>query len=76
MIGDQLAFQFEPTPIFRGTIRHWHYDTFRLNWGTQMMLPSGFMTFILNAEGKVAEVKVDVPNPDFDFTELEFKKVE
>jgi hypothetical protein len=41
-----------------------------------MMLPSGFMTFILNAEGKVAEVKVDVPNPDFDFTELEFKKVE
>jgi hypothetical protein len=76
VIGDQLAFQFEPTPIFRGTIRHWHYDTFRLNWGTQMMLPSGFMTFILNAEGKVAEVKVDVPNPDFDFTELEFKKVE
>ncbi len=76
VIGDQLAFQFEPTPIFRGTIRHWHYDTFRLNWGTQMMLPSGFMTFVLDAKGKVEEVKVDVPNPDFDFTELEFKKVE
>ena len=76
MIGDQLAFQFEPTPLFRGTIRHWHYDTFRLNWGTQMMLPSGFMTFVLDQSGKVSELKVDVPNPDFDFSELKFKKIE
>jgi len=76
VIGDQLAFQFEPTSIFRGTLRHWHYDTFRLNWGTQMMLPSGFMTFVLDADGKVSELKVDVPNPDFDFTEFEFKKLE
>ena len=75
-IGDQLAFQFEATPLFRGTLRHWHFDTFRLNWGSQMMLPSGFMTFVLDAHGKVDELKVDVPNPDFDFSELEFKKVD
>lgn len=25
--------------------------------------------------GKVDEMKIDVPDPDFDFTELEFKRV-
>lgn len=74
VIGDQLAFQFEPTPLFRGTLRHWHYDTFQLNWGTQMMLPSGTALFSLDAAGRVATLKIDVPNPDFDFTELKFAK--
>ncbi|MGB1031491.1 MAG: serine hydrolase [Flavobacteriales bacterium] len=76
VIGDQLAFQFEPTPIFRGTMRHWHYDTFQLNWGTKMMLPSGTVQFILGSNGEVDEMRIVVENPDFDFTELEFKKLE
>lgn len=75
LIGDQLAFQFKPTPLFRGTLRHWHYDTFQLNWGTDMMLPSGTAQFVLNPQGQVAEIKIDVPNPDFDFTELKLLKV-
>lgn len=76
LIGDQLAFQFEPTPLFRGTFRHWHYDTFQLNWGTTMMLPSGTVQFIIGTDGKVEEMRIDVPNPDFDFTELEFMKLD
>lgn len=76
VIGDQLAFQFAHTPIFRGTLRHWHYDTFELNWGTQMMLPSGIVQFTLSPDATVQGVQVDVPNPDFDFTELNFEKVE
>lgn len=76
VIGDQLAFQFEQTPLFRGTLRHWHYDTFQLNWGTQMMLPSGFIRFVLDNEGNITELFVDVDNPDFDFSELEFKKLD
>ena len=75
VIGDQLAFQFEPTPIFRGTMRHWHYDTFELNWGTKMMLPSGTVQFIIGTDGEVEEMKIVVENPDFDFSELEFKKL-
>lgn len=69
-IGDQLAFQFQPTPLFRGTLRHWQYDSFELNWGTEMMLPSGTVQFLLNPSGEVTEMVIDVPNPDFDFTEL------
>lgn len=76
LIGDQLAFQFEPTPIFRGTLRHWHYDTFQLNWGTKMMLPSGTLQFILGSDGEVEEMRIVVENPDFDFTELEFKRLQ
>jgi hypothetical protein len=75
LIGDQLAFQFVPTSIFRGTLRHWHYDTFQLNWGTQMMLPSGKVQFGFGSDGKIKSMDIDVPNPDFDFTELKFKKV-
>ena len=30
----------------------------------------------MNAQGKVDEMKIDVPNPDFDFKELEFKRAE
>lgn len=74
--GDHLKFQFEPTPLFRGTMTHWHYDTFQLNWSTDMMLPSGTVQFVLNPEGKVEEMKIVVPNPDFYFEELEFLKLE
>ena len=40
-----------------------------------MMLPSGIAQFVLNPQGQVAEIKIDVPNPDFDFTELKLLKV-
>lgn len=73
--GDHLKFQFEPTPLFRGSMTHWHYDTFKLNWSTDMMLPSGTVQFVLNPEGKVEEMKIVVPNPDFYFEELEFLKL-
>lgn len=76
LVGDQLMFQFEPTPIFRGTLRHYHYDTFRLNWSTQMMLPSGLARFVLGDNGMPKELHIDVKNPDFDFTELIFRKLD
>lgn len=76
VIGDQLAFQFEPTSLFRGTLRHWHYDTFELNWGTQMMLPSGTVQFKLDKDGDIEGLAVECPNPDFLFEELDFKRVD
>jgi len=71
----QLTVQLVPTPIFIATLDHWHFDTFELTFHGVPSLPSGFCTFVLGADGKVAEMKIDVPNPDFDFTELEFLKV-
>jgi hypothetical protein len=74
--GEQLQFAFEPTPLFKGRFEHWHFDTFRLHWDTQMMLPSGTAHFSLNTSGQVESLDIDVPNPDFDFTELHFVKSE
>ncbi|MEZ4799820.1 MAG: serine hydrolase [Flavobacteriales bacterium] len=69
-----LIIDFKPTDLFKGTLTHWHLDTFQLNWSTQMMLPSGEATFIINKDGEVEELRVVVENPDFDFTELKLMK--
>ncbi len=67
---NELTIDFKPTALFKGSLTHYHYDSFELKWTTSMMLPSGKVTFILNATGNVEEMKVFVENPDFDFTEL------
>ncbi len=72
----KLVVRFLPSPYFVGDLEHWHFDTFRVKWRNTIVypFPRGFVTFTLNAQGKVDEMKIDVPNPDFDFKELEFKR--
>lgn len=72
----RLVVRLLPSPMFVGDLEHWHFDTFRLKWRDSAVypFPKGFATFTLDAHGKVAEMKIDVPNPDFDFNELEFKR--
>jgi CubicO group peptidase (beta-lactamase class C family) len=70
-----LVARFQPTISFVGDLRHWHYDTFEIEL-RDPNLPKGMVSFILDASGKVAEMKVDIPNPDFDFTELELKRLD
>jgi len=69
-----LSVQFLPTPALAGTLTHWHYDTFEVEFKLLPSLQKGTCTFTLGADGKVASMKIDVPNPDFDFTELDFKR--
>ncbi|NOZ45458.1 MAG: serine hydrolase [Chlorobi bacterium] len=76
LIDDHLEIDFLPTTIFSATLKHWHFDTFELIFKHYPSLPNGKVQFLLDEEGKVVEFKVNVPNPDFDFTELEFKKIE
>ena len=72
----KLVVRFLPSPYFVGDLEHWHFDTFRVKWRDSIVypFPRGFVTFTLNAQGKVDEMKIDVPNPDFDFKELEFNR--
>lgn len=69
-----LRIVFEPTALFKGQLTHWHYDTFELTWNTQMMLPKGKATFVLDASGAPEELRIVVDNPDFDFTELKLMR--
>ncbi len=74
----KLVLRLIPSPNFVGDLEHWQYDTFRVKWRSSIVypFPKGFVTFTLNARGQVDEMKIDVPNPDFDFKELEFKRAQ
>ena len=71
-----LHINFEPTSIFVGTLQHWNYDVFQLNWDNPSSLPSGEVEFFMNDAGAIVKMLIDVPNPDFDFTEYTFIKVD
>ncbi len=72
---NNLIVKFIPTPLFLSDLKHWHYDTFSIKIREIPSLKAGKLTFILNNKGQVDEMKIDIPNPDFDFTELKFKKL-
>jgi CubicO group peptidase (beta-lactamase class C family) len=71
-----LVVRLLPSPDYVGDLEHWHFDTFRIKWRDTVVYPypRGWVTFQLDPQGKVSEMKIDVPNPDFDFKELEFKR--
>lgn len=73
----KLVLRLVPSPLFVGDLEHWHFDIFRIKWRESVVypFPRGFVTFTLNPQAEVDEMKLDVPNPDFDFKELEFKRV-
>lgn len=68
-----LVMYFIPTPMFIGDLTHWENDTFKIVLRNIYNLPYGKVNFIIE-DDKVVELKVDIPNPDFDFTELQFLK--
>jgi CubicO group peptidase (beta-lactamase class C family) len=74
--GERLVLRFVPTPTFVADLTHWHYDTFRVQMRDPALTPRGFATFVLDADGKPDQLKIDIPNPDFDFSELELHRVE
>jgi len=71
---NQLHINFLPTEIFKGTLSHWHFDVFKLNWNNPSSLPRGTVQFFMNADAEIEKMTIDVPNPDFDFTEFTFYK--
>jgi len=45
-------------PAFQGTLEHWHFDTFRADWG-HPRLGKSFVTFRLDRDGNVAELSLE-----------------
>jgi len=71
-----LVVYFEPTPMFVGDLTHWENDTFKIVLRNIYNLPYGKVEFVLDENSKVTEIKIDIPNPDFDFTEFKLYKKE
>lgn len=72
----KLVMRFVPSPNFVADLEHWHYDTFRIKWRPSVAynFPRGFVTFTIDKNGKTDQLKIDQPNNDFWFYELELKR--
>ena len=71
----KLYFKMVDTPIYNAELKHWnhHIFTFRFNKNLSS-LPEGKLWFDLDKNGEIEKLHIDVPNPDFYFTEFEFVK--
>lgn len=71
-----LVMRLVPAPNFVADLEHWHYDTFQIKWRPTVVynFPKGFVTFTISGDGKTDELKINQPNNDFWFYELELKR--
>ena len=65
--GGQLRIDFKQTPNMAGTLEHWQFDTFRTKWDDRTIEPA-YVTFSLDAEGKVDRIKLKAVSPLADFS--------
>jgi CubicO group peptidase (beta-lactamase class C family) len=73
-----LVMKFIPAPNLVADLEHWHYDTFLIKWRSSVNynFPRGWVTFTINKNAIPDELKIDQPNDDFWFYELELKRKE
>lgn len=57
-------------PAFNSVLEHWHYDTFRARF-VAAGVTNAYVTFSLNAQGKIEDVKLNLPG----LAEYPFKRV-
>lgn len=70
-----LVLRLLPNPRLVADLTHWHHDTFLIEWREAFpWFGRGWAQFVLDRTGQVVELKLDVPNEDFWFNELEFSK--
>lgn len=65
--GGTLRVDFSQTPNMAGTLRHWQYDTFRVDWDDAAIEPA-YMTFALDADGRVDRITMKAVSPLADFS--------
>jgi hypothetical protein len=72
----KLVLRLGPAPNFVADLEHWHYDTFQIHWrpSVHYNFPRGFVTFTIDKSGKTEMLKIDQPNNDFWFYELDLKR--
>ena len=70
-----LVLRLLPNPDLVADLSHLHDDTFLIEWReTFAWFGRGAATFLVDPYGEVTEVKLDVPNDDLWFHELELER--
>jgi hypothetical protein len=65
--GGKLRLDFRQSPGMVGTLSHHQYDTFRADWDDKAIEPA-YVTFGLDAEGKVSRITMKPVSPIADFS--------
>lgn len=63
----KLRIDFMQTPNMAATLEHWQYDTFRTLWDDKT-IEAAYVTFSLDAAGKVARISMKAVSPLADFS--------
>ncbi|NJD19045.1 MAG: serine hydrolase [Gemmatimonadetes bacterium] len=73
--GGTLVLHLLPNPDLVADLEHLHYDTFLVHWRKELAwFGKGAATFVLDGAGEAAELKLDIPNDDLWFYELELRR--
>ena len=77
---DGLVMRFSRTPDLVGRMEPWQHDTFVVRWNERWLNADAFVTFSLDADGKVREGRMEAISPltdfSFDFQDLRLTPVE
>jgi hypothetical protein len=65
--ADGLRIDFRSTPRMAGRLEHWQYDTFVTRFDDKALEPA-YVTFNLDADGKIARVTMKAVSPIADFS--------
>jgi CubicO group peptidase (beta-lactamase class C family) len=63
----KLTIDFKSTPRMEGTLEHWQYDSFKTDFTDKTIEPA-YVTFGLDASGKVERVTMKAVSPIADFS--------
>ncbi|WP_425478293.1 DUF3471 domain-containing protein [Stenotrophomonas pictorum] len=70
----KLRLRFGATADLVGTMEHWQHDTFIVRWDNRSLNADAFVTFSLDPDGKVREVRMQAVSSltdfSFDFQDL------
>jgi hypothetical protein len=70
-----LVLRLLPNPDLVADLEHLHYDTFLIRWRKELAwFGKGAATFVVDGAGQATELRLDVPNDDLWFHELELKR--
>ncbi|MBO9718228.1 MAG: serine hydrolase [Pseudoxanthomonas sp.] len=76
--GGKLRIDFRQSPNMAGTLSHWQYDTFRADWDDASLEPA-YVTFGLDADGKVERITMKAVSPladfSYDYQDLLFRPI-
>lgn len=73
--GGRLVLKLLPNPDFVADLTPIGEDAFTLKWRKRFaFFAGGRAQFLVDPRGRVTEMRLDIPNNDFWFDELEFKK--